>query len=144
MTAEAPYSVTLNASAPPGPDYVLEVAQAFAECVRVMNHATRDHAALEYPHEGDQFLRYLESAVSRLPQLLDQIASWYEREAADGKLTVAGGDWEGMPGMAVVALRMRMDAARVEAEQLAADLGSAARVTTDLAAAGDGSEESES
>ena len=137
MTAEAPYSVTLNASAPPGPDYVLEVAQAFAECVRVMNHATRDHAALEYPHEGDQFLRYLESAVSRLPQLLDQIASWYEREAAEGNLKVASGDWEGVPGMAVVALRVWMDAARMGAEHLAADLGSAARVTTDLASAGD-------
>ena len=67
MTAEAPYSVTLNVSAPPGPDYVLEVAQAFAECVRVMNHATRHHAALEYPHEGDQFLRYLESPYPACP-----------------------------------------------------------------------------
>ncbi len=144
MTDEAPYSVTLNASAPPGPDYVLELAEAIADGVRVLNHLTRHHEALERPDEGDALLGYLESAVSRLPQLLDQIASWYEREAADGKLKVAGGDWEGIPGMAIVALRMRMDAARMTAEQLAADLASAARVTTDLAAAGDGSEESES
>ena len=138
---EASYSIAINIGGPRDPQYVLELAEGAAEIIRALNHLTRDHAALEYPHEGDQFLRYLESAVSRLPQLLDQIASWYEREAADGNLKVASADWEGVPGMAVVALRVWMDAARMGAEHLAADLGSAARVTTDLAAAEGGSNE---
>ena len=129
------HPVILDIDAPPSPDYVLEVAEAFAQCVRVMNHATRHHEALEYPAEGDTLLRYLESAVSRLPQLLDQIASWYEQEAADGGLEVVSGDRKGSPAMAAIAIRMRADAARVSAEQLQSDLASLARVTATLAAA---------
>jgi hypothetical protein len=135
------YSVTVNTDGPREPGYVLELAEAAAEIIRALNHITRDHAALRYPAEGDTLIRYLESAAERLPQLLDQVASWYEREAAAGRLRVVAGDWEGIPGMAVVALRMRADAGRMAAEQLGADLKSAAGVTTNLAAREDDSNE---
>ena len=137
MTDDDRHPVILSTTAPPDPGYVLEVAEAIAEGVRTLNHQTRDHAALEYPAEGDQLIRELESAASRLPQLLDQIAGWYEREAAAGRLEVHEGDRAGAPAMAVVAIRMRADAARVSAEQLQADLASLAQVTSTLAAAGE-------
>jgi hypothetical protein len=131
----APYTVAISTTGPCDPQYVLELAAAHPEIIRALNHFTRHHEALEYPAEGHQLLGYLESAASRLPQLLDQIASWYEREAAAGKLRVTAGDWEGIPGMAAVAIRMRADAARMTAEQLEADLKSIAAVTSTLAPA---------
>ena len=136
MTAsDPPYSVAINIDSPPDPQYVLELAEAFAQIVRALNHLTRDHEALEFPAEGDHVLRELSSAAARLPQLLDQIAGWYEREAAAGKLEAVSGAWAGMPGMAVAAIRMRADAARMTAEQLQADIASVAEVTSTLAAA---------
>ena len=88
MTDDDRHPVILDTGAPPSPDYALEVAEAIAEGVRVLNHQTRHHEALEDPYDGDRLIRRLDSAVHRLPQLLDQIASWYEREAAEGKLEV--------------------------------------------------------
>ena len=135
MTDDQPYSVAINIDSPPDPQYVLELAEAFAQIVRALNHLTRDHEALEFPAEGDHVLRELSSAASRLPQLLDQIAGWYEREAAAGRLMVVSGEWGGFPGMAAVAIRRRADAARMTAEQLQADIASVAEVTSTLAAA---------
>ena len=130
------HPVIIDSSAPPDPGYVLELGEAFAEIPRALNHLTRHHEALEDPYDGDRLIRKLDSAAQRLPQLLDQIASWYEREAADGKLEVTSGeDRKDAPAMAVVAVRMRADAARVSAEQLQSDLASIARVTSTLAAA---------
>ncbi len=128
------HHVIFDIDAPPDPGYLLEVLEAHAEAVRVANHMTRHHEALEFPAEGDQLVRELESAASRLPQLLDQIASWYEQEAAAGRLEVPSGDRAGSPEMAVVAIRMRADAARKGAEQLQADLASLGQVTATLAA----------
>jgi hypothetical protein len=130
------YSVTLNIDAPPDPGYTLEVAEAFAECVRLLNHHTRHDEALEFPAEGDRLLRYLESAAERLPQLIDQVVSWYERRAAAGGLLVVAGDYKGDPDRAVMMLRMRADAARLSAEHSGEFLRSVAAVTTNLAAAG--------
>ena len=136
MTDDDRHPVILDTSAPPSPDYVLEVAEAIAEGVRVLNGQTLFHSALQDPPEGDRLVGCLDSAAGRLPQLLDQIASWYEREAAEGKLEVHDG--ERNVAMSVVAIRMRADAARVSAEQLQADLASLAQVTATLAAAGEG------
>ncbi len=135
-----PYTVAINIDAPPSPGYVLELAEAAAEIIRALNHLTRHPEALEFPAEGDQLFRYLESAAERMPQLLDQIASWYERRAAAGRLRVVSGD-RAATAMAVIALRMRADAARLSAEHLGADLKYAAGVTTNLAAREDGSDD---
>ena len=137
MTDDDRTPVIMNPNAPPDAGYLLDVAKAFAEAPRVMNHQTRHHEALEDPADGNQLVGCLDSAAERLPQLLDQVASWYEREAAAGRLKVPGGDRAGSPAMAVIAVRMRADAARVSAEQLQSDLASLARVTSTLAAAGE-------
>ena len=132
MTDDDRTPVIIDSSARQEPGYVLELGEAFAEIPRALNHLTRHHEALEFPAEGDHLIRELDSAAGRLPQLLDQIASWYEREAAEGKLEVHDG--ERNVAMSVVAIRMRADAARVSAEQLQADLASLAQVTATLAA----------
>jgi hypothetical protein len=129
------HPVILSTDAPPDPDYTHEVAEAFAECVRVLNHQTRHHEALEYPSEADRLVRELSSAVGRLPQLLDQVAAWLEQEAASGRIEVPSGEWEGVPGVAVVAVRLRADYARGMAEGLHEALDSMAKVTWQLAAA---------
>ena len=133
--ANPPHTVALNVDAPPGPDYVTELAEAMAEIVRCMNRQTMYHEALAEPADGYRVFQELSTAAGRLPQLLDQIARWYEREAAAGKLEAVSGEWGGFPGMAAVAIRMRADAARMTAEQLGADLASLAEVTSTLAPA---------
>ena len=136
MTGDDRHPVILDIGAPPDPGYLLEVLEAHAEAVRVANHLTRHHEAIGEPRDGARLIRCLLSAAERLPQLLDQIATWYEREAAAGRLEVDGGDRTA--AMAVVAIRLRADAARISAEQLQSDLASIARVTSTLAAAGTG------
>jgi hypothetical protein len=129
------HPVILNIDAPRSPDYLLEVAEAFAEAPRVMNHQTRHHEALEYPSEADRLVRELSSAAGRLPQLLDQVAAWLEQEAAAGRIEVPSGEWAGVPGVAVVAVRLRADYARGLAEGLQEALDSLASVTCQMAAA---------
>ncbi len=125
--------ITLNTDGPREPGYVLEVAEGLAESVRVLNHLTRDHAALEYPSEADRLIRELSSAAARLPQLLEQVARWLADEDAAGRIEVPSGEWAGLPGTAVTALQVRLDAARAAAMALSADLDHAAHVTAALA-----------
>jgi|GEM_PF-3496972 len=138
---DAPYSVALNIGAPPAPEYVLKVAEAIAEGVRVLNHVTRHHEALEYPAQADWLIRALSSATSRLPQLLSQVGEWLGEENAAWRVAVSSGEYQGEPLTAVTAARLRLDAASVVAAQLAEALDSAASVTCDLVAAEDGSDD---
>ena len=135
MTDDDRHPVILNTAAAPSPDYVHEVSAAVPQAIRVLNEQTRHPEAIQEPQDAHQVVLDMDMAASRLPQLLHQIASWYEREAAAGRLEVVSGDRKGAPAMAVVAIRMRADAARMAAEQLSADLASVAQVTACLAAA---------
>jgi hypothetical protein len=130
--------VTLNVDGPRDPGYVLEVAEAVPEAVRVINHLTRDHAALREPAEVDRLLRYLESAADRHDQLLSQIISWLEEEQAAGGVRVTGGEYRDNPAGAITRIRARLDTAKFAAEMLRAALDDAAMVTSDLAAGGEG------
>jgi len=134
------YTVTLNTDGPCEPLYVLEVAEAVAEGVRVLNHLTRDHAALGGPSDADTLIRALASAVDRLPQLLDQVSGWLKREQEAGRIAVADPDSGGFvfPDVAVRAARLRLAAAKPVAEGLAGALDLVASVTTDLARREDG------
>lgn len=132
------YNVTLNVDGPRDPQYVLEVAEAAAQCVRVLNHLTRDHAALEYPAEADTLIRYLSSAAARLPQLLVQVGAWLEQEAADGRIRVIRGE---DPVTVVIAAQLRLERAAQIAAELQEALDFAASVTTGLAGVPDGKED---
>ena len=143
MTPEPPYSVSLNTDAPADPTYTLELAEAFAQAVRVLNHVTRDHAALGHPADADTLIREITTAVSRLPQLLGQVGTWLRDEQALGRIQVTGGDWEGNPAAAVVAALLRLDAAGAIAPDLQDALEMAASVTCDLAAVDTGEDGSD-
>ena len=135
-----PYSVALNIDAPPSSDYVLELAEAFAQIAALFNHQTRHHEALEYPAQADQLIRDVTLAVSRLPQLLTQAGRWLEAERDAGRIDVAAGDFKGRSGAAVAAARIRLDIAALKAEELQEALDYALKVTRDLASDGDDGE----
>ena len=129
-------NVVLNPGAPPDHLYVLEVAEALAEAVRVLNHQTL-HGALESPEDADVVVSALATMAHRLPQLLDQVGRWLEAEEAAGRLEVADGKFAGKPGAAVDVVRTYLDgtAGRFrDAERL---LESAHQVTGTMAPAGE-------
>ena len=131
-------NVVLNPDAPPDHLYVLEVAEALAEAVRVLNHQTL-HGALESPEDADVVVSALATMAHRLPQLLDQVGHWLEAEEAAGRLEVTDGKFAGKPGAAVDVVRTYLDgtAGRFrDAERL---LESAHQVTGAMAPAGEGS-----
>jgi len=79
--------------------------------------------------------------VSRLPQLLGQIDAWLEAEDAAERIEVPSGQYRGNPLLAVAAARLGLDAASVAAAGLQEALDAVARVTSDLAAREDGTDE---
>jgi hypothetical protein len=125
-------NIDLDTGHPPEPEYVLKVADAFAEAVRVMNLMTMHHEALREPSDADRLIRGISSAVSRLPQLCDQVSRWLAVEQAAGRIQVDGGR---DPGAAVTDVQARLKWASVPAAQLQNELDAAASVTSTLAGA---------
>jgi hypothetical protein len=134
-------NVDLSTDAPPSPGRTLELAAVAAQIVRALNRATMHHEALKFPAEADRLLRELERMTSMLPQLLAQIARWAAVEDAAGRIEAPSGEWACIPGTAVTALQVRLDAARASAETLRADLENAAQVTSTMAAREDDSDD---
>jgi len=129
--------IDLSTGAPASPERTRQLAEAFAELARVLNHATMDRAAFGVPSDIDRVLWEVEAAVSRLPQLLSQLTRWVAAEDAAGRVAVAGGEEQsGHPAAAVLALADLGEVARMSAGTLRADLRAMARVTGTLAAAG--------
>ena len=107
--------IDLSTSTPPSPARTLKLAGTLAEVVRCLNHATRDHEALEYPAEAHRLVGELSSAAERTPQLLSQVGGWLEREQAAGRIGTDDGTWHAAK---VTAARVRLD----RAAQIAAEL----------------------
>ena len=137
MTAseDRPYRVALNIDAEPDPQYVLELAEAFAESVRVLNHQTRDHAAFGGPADVHGTITDISLGVSRLPQMLEQAARWLAAEHEAGRV---GTDDGADPATAVMAARIRFDQARAVADDFTHALNSATSVTSHLKTANTG------
>lgn len=133
-------NIDLSTGTPPSSERTLQLAETLAEITRVLNHATMHHAALRYPSDADRLIREISSAASRLPQILGQIARWMAAEDAASRVEVPSGEWAGLPGTAVTALAVRLDAASATAEALRADLEHAAQVTSGLALREDGTD----
>ncbi len=136
-------TVTLNTDGPRDARYLLEVSDAYAKCVRVMNHLTLSDQTLEFPGNADRLVRHLATAASRLPQLLQQVTGWLAAEHAAGRIRIVEGDYEGQPALAVTAAQVYLEDASAAAGTLQQALDTAARVTCDMAAAGTGDEEGE-
>lgn len=123
------YQVVLNIDGPRDPLYVLEVSEAAAEALRVLNHLTRDSASLCWPSEADRLIRDLETLARRLPQLLGQVSAWITAGQAAGQITAAAGEFRGRPDLACAAFGQRMDSAARLAGMLEAELKAAASLT---------------
>lgn len=86
-------TITLSTLGPHTPEYTSEVGQALAECVRVLNYATRSPAdeAFRYPADVYELLGSLYTATERMPQLFRQLGEWLARQDQGGRLGVDGG-----------------------------------------------------
>jgi hypothetical protein len=78
--------ISLSTLGPHSPEYTVQVANAMAECVRVLNHATRLGEAIGYPSTVYDVLGALYTATARFPQLLDQLSGWLEHMTEAGSL----------------------------------------------------------
>lgn len=137
-------NIVLDTDAPRDHEYTREVAEAAAEAVRVLNHATLSagSGALRYPSDVDAVLRSLSSMAARLPQLLGQLSRWLAEENAVARVQMDRGTrYEGRPDEAVSAVWLALDSAAALAMQLGEKLAAAASVTVGMAAAGEEDED---
>ena len=128
-------NITIDVDGPREPEYVLELAEAFAEAVRALNHLTMSRESLRYPSEADRLIRSLSSAASRLPQLLGQVSRWLADEHAAGRLEAVSGEHAGDTPVAVITARGWLAEAGHLAGRLQVALDAAAAVTSSMAAA---------
>jgi hypothetical protein len=133
--------LNLSTGAPPDPAETRKLAETMAELARVLNHRTRHHESLRHPSDADRVVRELASMASRLPQLLEQVGSWLADEEAAGGVEVTSGQYAGRPAAAVTAARLRLDAARLEADELHGALEYAGHVLAELGGVEDGTDE---
>jgi hypothetical protein len=124
-------NIDLSTDTPASPVRTLQLAEAFAEIARVLNHTTADHAAFGVPANADRVLWEYITAVERMPQFLSQLARWVALEDGAGRVASPSGD----PHTAVAALQDLGDVARMSAGILRADLLAVAQVTSTLAEA---------
>lgn len=124
--------INLSTDAPPDPERTLQLAGTLAGIVRTLNHATRHHEALRYPSDADRVVRELALMAGRLDQLLEQIGAWLAAEREAGRITVTGDRYPGDPAAAVSSARLRLDAARLEAQNLHGALEYAGNVLAEL------------
>ena len=132
-------NVVLNPDAAVDHLYVLEVAEAASEAIRVLNHQTRHHEALESPEDADVVVSALATMAHRLPQLLDQVGHWLDAEAQAGHLEVTSGKFAGRPGAVANAVRILLDAAAARFREAETALAAAHQITGAMAPAGEGS-----
>lgn len=132
-------NIDLSTDTAPSPERTLQLAEAFAEIPRTLNHLTRHHEALRYPVDADRLLRELATAAARLPQLLGQVSRWLQQEQEAGRIEVTDGQYAGLPARAVATAAIRLDEAEAYAQNLQVVLGMAAEITSTMAAREGGS-----
>ena len=119
----------LKTDGPHSPEYTAEVADAAAEAIRVLNHATGGTEALTYPNDVDRLISVLETLASRLPQLFDQIqANLVRITSAPGLYDDRGHD----PATTVAGVSMGLGAARGAAAMLHDVLNAAHQASSHL------------
>jgi hypothetical protein len=109
-------------------------ANAAAEAVRILNHATRalcpSPDGYTWPSAVDAVIGELQSLAERLPQAIRQAERWLNAELDAGRV---GDDRRGArPAATVEAASAALSAAIVQAGRLAAALGEAREHTSHL------------
>lgn len=130
--------IELRTAGPHSPDYTMQVANAIAEAVRVLNHATLpvDGApGLNGPVAAERLLGALHTALTRFPQLVDQVKDFL---AAQGRTWAhaAGGD----PEVELMEAAHSLGLAHTAAVDLATFLGKARESLSGLYAEDDDDE----
>jgi hypothetical protein len=130
-------SIDLRPDGPHSDDYTETLARAFAEVVRVLNHATGSHAAtgLAYPQTVYTITGNLSAGAGGFGQLLTQVAAYLA--GAHGRIADVRGD---LPG-AIAAATGHLDAARTAAAVLARELAAAQTAVSGLYLPDDDSED---
>jgi len=134
-----PEPVTLSTLGPHSPEYTRRVAGVAAEAVRVLNHATGNHAAeaLEFPSDVDTVLAHLEALAAMLPQLHGQLLAWLQDQNSAGRIRLDHGRDS---VAAVMEVGMDLLDASVAAGRLQDALTAARCWTATMAAAGGGTD----
>lgn len=121
----------LSIDGPHSPDYTRQIADQLAECVRVLNHATRGDGLVN-PGDAYELLGALARAAGGLPQLLGQVDQFLDTGAGSGRFyDVNDGDDAQVAVMATVPY---LGDASTAAEQLREALDSAQQAVTNIAA----------
>lgn len=118
----------LDTDGPHSDDYTRQVAQAFAEAVRVLNHATLNRDGVTYPATVHDVLGSLRDGIQRLDQTLHQLNQHLTRFDRDDLAHSGGGD----PGIALGTAHLGVIDARAEVAPLAAYLNEAYTATSSL------------
>lgn len=129
-----PTTITLDTGAPPDPAYLRQVAEALAECARVLAHLTAHREAIAAPGDADGLLRDISAACARLPQVVRQVREHLAREAAADRLEVTHGKYREYPDIAVTDFHDHADEASAALMRAAAETGDMAEITSALAA----------
>lgn len=118
----------LNADGPHSDDNTRHAANAFAESVRVLNHATRTGDGVTYPSTVHDVLGSLRTGMQRMDQLLRQLDQHLVRFDCDEIADSVTGN----PGAALGTARVGIDAALEDAIALARHLDEAFNATSGL------------
>lgn len=118
----------LDTDGPHSDDYTRQVARAFADAVRVLNHATSSRDGVTDPGTVHDVLGSLRTAVQRMDQLLHQLDQHLSRFDRDDLAHSGGGD----PGIALGTAHLGVIDARAEVAPLAAYLNEAYTATASL------------
>ena len=128
--------IELRTDGPHSGAYTREVARAFAETVRVLNHATTAAAGgLDHPQAADVLIGQLAAGARSLNQLCAQISAFIGAQVAAGRLAA-----DSEPGTRTAAdtARARLADAAGCARSLAAALEAAHESLSELRPAGPG------
>jgi hypothetical protein len=111
-------TLDLDPDGPHYPERTRQIADTAAECIRVLNYATRGDGldGLRYPGDAYELLGALGQLAARLPQLYGQVADWLIDQTARGHLEeTPDGQYSGRTSVAVTeagrALRRAADGA---------------------------------
>ncbi len=117
--------ITFRPDGPHSDDYTTDLAGAYAETVRTLNHATMTRSGLTWPSTAYTVVGNLAAGTAGLRQLLDQIGAFLDREDAAGRLGDDRRRPTGDPAATVAAAHVHLTAARLASAALSVALGEA-------------------
>jgi hypothetical protein len=117
-------------SYPVTPDAARALADSASEAIRALNHATLPadgFPGLRYPADAYYLLGSLHQLVIRMPQLLEQVSAFLQRQLQFDVVTVDGGEFAGDPLAAVGTASHDLEGCAPQAARLLASAIEAAR-----------------